>query len=222
MATDNRSSTWRLPWPTARPVNWSRPHNRSPTTRIAVCSPNCGSSPAWAHAGRKRIIASVVRRTRAAWPLRQSRNGHARQTSRLSWIFAPFVDLRAFVDLRVLRALRGSVNPLKHIVEHEPRDATAQLLPYVARGPEMMPPKMRAFLTSSSAAEKLRNDRTTASIVSDSTEKCVRSPNSLASTKPAAPLPHEWPDGYSGCAGVVNSGDQLVSAVVAGFPSSPA
>jgi serine/threonine protein kinase len=28
-------------------VDWSRPHNRSPTTRIAVCSPSCGSSPAW-------------------------------------------------------------------------------------------------------------------------------------------------------------------------------
>src|SRR6185295_9366040 len=82
-----------------------------------------------------------------------------------------------------------------------------------------MPAKMRAFFTSSRAVEKLLNDRTTPGIRSDSTAKRVRSPKRFASTAPAAPLMHEWPDGYSGCAGVANSGIHAGSSVVAGLPS---
>src|SRR5690242_5629988 len=82
-----------------------------------------------------------------------------------------------------------------------------------------MPAKIRAFFTSPSAAEKLSNCRTTPGITSDSTLNRVLSPKNLASTTPAAPLTHEWPDGYSGCAGVANSGIQAGSAIVAGLLS---
>ena len=82
-----------------------------------------------------------------------------------------------------------------------------------------MPAKMRAFFTSSSADEKLLNERTTPGIGSDSMLKCVRSPKRFASTAPAAALRHEWADGYSGCAGVAKSGIHAGSSVVLGLPS---
>ena len=55
---------------------------------------------------------------------------------------------------------------------------------------------------------------------SDVIVKCVRSPNSSARTAAAAPLTHEWPDGYPGWPGVANNGTQAGSGVVAGLPSS--
>src|SRR4051812_38509730 len=82
-----------------------------------------------------------------------------------------------------------------------------------------MPAKILAFLTSSSADEKLRNVRVTPSIVSEDAVKRVLSPNRSLSTAAAALLMHEWPDGYSGCPGVANNGVQLASSVVAGLPS---
>src|SRR5437762_2113747 len=82
-----------------------------------------------------------------------------------------------------------------------------------------MPAKMRASLISSRAAEKLEKDRTTPSITSESVLKEVPLPKMLASTVAAAPLTVEWPEGYSGKAGVVSSGVQLGSAVVSGLPS---
>src|SRR5882757_1294660 len=82
-----------------------------------------------------------------------------------------------------------------------------------------MPAKILAFFTSSSAVEKLSKDRTTPGITSDVTRKRVLSPKCCASTPAAAPLTHEWPEGYSGCAGVANNGNQVGSAVVAGLPS---
>ena len=49
--------------------------------------------------------------------------------------------------------------------------------------------------------------------------KCLFSPKKLASTTAAAPLTVEWPDGYSGCAGVAKSGIHEGSGLVAGLPS---
>ena len=82
-----------------------------------------------------------------------------------------------------------------------------------------MPAKMRAFFTSSSADAKLLNDRTTPGIWSDSMVKCVLSPKRFASTAAAAPLRHEWADGYYGCAGVAKRGIHVGSSFVAGLPS---
>src|SRR5436309_1642272 len=79
---------------------------------------------------------------------------------------------------------------------------------------------MRAFFTSSSASVKLRNERDTPSKRSLVTSKRVCSPNSFARIVVAAPLTHEWPDGYSGCAGVAKSGVQVASVVVAALPTS--
>ena len=52
--------------------------------------------------------------------------------------------------------------------------------------------------------------------------KAVLSPNTLASTVAAAPLKAPCPSAYSGKLGVVSSGCQFGSAVVAGLPSAPA
>ena len=49
--------------------------------------------------------------------------------------------------------------------------------------------------------------------------KVVPLPKVLARTVAAAPLRLEWPEGYSGWAGVIRSGVQLGSAVVSGLPS---
>ena len=61
-----------------------------------------------------------------------------------------------------------------------------------------MPAKMRASLTSSSAAVKLVNERITPGILSESTENAVLLPKRCDSTTAAEPLTVEWPDGYSG------------------------
>src|SRR5258706_7814264 len=82
-----------------------------------------------------------------------------------------------------------------------------------------MPAKMRASLISSRAAEKLRKERTTPGIRSDSDWKRVVWPKNLASTRAAAPLTVECPDGYSGWLGVANRGCHVGSSTVAGFPS---
>ena len=84
-----------------------------------------------------------------------------------------------------------------------------------------MPAKMRAFLISSRAAEKLPYDRITPAIsgASELTLKLVFSPKASESTLPAAPLTHEWPDGYSGWFGVTSSEVKDRSSAVAGFPS---
>jgi len=64
-----------------------------------------------------------------------------------------------------------------------------------------MPPKTRALAISEVAAAKLANVRVPG-LTSDVVLKVVSSPNASARTKAAAPLTVEWPDGYSGCAGV--------------------
>src|SRR5687767_7044053 len=52
--------------------------------------------------------------------------------------------------------------------------------------------------------------------------KRVSSPSSAAAMASMAPEIVEWPERYSGCEGVVPSGLQDGSAVVAGLPSSSA
>src|SRR5947209_19287549 len=78
---------------------------------------------------------------------------------------------------------------------------------------------MRAFFTSSSASLKLRNERVVPIMTSFVMVKRVRLPNSFGSTAVAAPHPHEWRDGYSGCPGVANSGVHAASTAVAEFQS---
>jgi hypothetical protein len=78
---------------------------------------------------------------------------------------------------------------------------------------------MRAFLTSSMAAEKLPKERFTPSNESEVMLKRVFSPRRFESTAAAAPLKHEWADGYSGCGGIGSSGVHVGSAEVSGFPS---
>src|SRR6267142_6337085 len=84
-----------------------------------------------------------------------------------------------------------------------------------------MPAKMRAFLISSSTSEKLPYEQITPAIsgASELTLKLVFSPKDCESILLAAPLTHEWPEGYSGWFGVMSSEVKDRSAVVAGFPS---
>src|SRR5882724_11259552 len=85
-----------------------------------------------------------------------------------------------------------------------------------------MPPKTRASAISATAAEKLGNarvpDRT-----SDVTVNGVSSPKASVRTNAAAPLTVEWPDGYSGWAGVPlvvsSQGAQFGSGSVPALPS---
>src|SRR5260370_12734551 len=67
-----------------------------------------------------------------------------------------------------------------------------------------MPPNTRALAISATACEKLANERIFAGFgfVSESTVKAVFSPNAAARMNAADPLTVEWPEGYSGCAGV--------------------
>src|ERR1035437_1577922 len=64
-----------------------------------------------------------------------------------------------------------------------------------------MPPKTRASAISATAAEKHVNARVPGR-TSEGTVNEVSSPNAAASTKAAAPLTVEWPEGYAGWAGV--------------------
>src|SRR5512133_164353 len=64
-----------------------------------------------------------------------------------------------------------------------------------------MPPNTRASLISASTDEKLANVRVPG-LTSDVSVTAVSSPKAAAKTKAAAPLTVEWPEGYSGCAGV--------------------
>src|SRR6266850_7976707 len=87
-----------------------------------------------------------------------------------------------------------------------------------------MPPKTRASAISATAAEKLGNARVPGRI-SDVTVNGVSSPNSAARTKAAEPLTVEWPDGYSGWAGVPagkksSQGTQVGSGSVPALPSA--
>src|SRR5260370_36084660 len=65
-----------------------------------------------------------------------------------------------------------------------------------------MPPKTRALAISATASEKLANERVFPGVVSEVTLNAVFSPNAAARMKAAEPLTVEWPEGYSGCAGV--------------------
>src|SRR6266436_7473660 len=67
-----------------------------------------------------------------------------------------------------------------------------------------MPPKTRALAISATASEKLANERNFPGVgfVSESTVNAVFSPNAAARINAAEPLTVEWPEGYSGCAGV--------------------
>src|ERR1700676_626880 len=64
-----------------------------------------------------------------------------------------------------------------------------------------MPPKTRALAISATASEKLENERVPGR-TSEVTLNAVFSPNATARMNAADPLTVEWPDGYSGCAGV--------------------
>src|ERR1043166_8538004 len=64
-----------------------------------------------------------------------------------------------------------------------------------------MPPNTRASAISDVAPVKLKKLRVPGR-TSDVVLNAVSSPNSLASMYAAAPLTVEWPEGYSGCAGV--------------------
>src|SRR5258708_24362593 len=65
-----------------------------------------------------------------------------------------------------------------------------------------MPPKTRAVAMCATASVKLANERVFPGVVSEVTLNAVFSPNAAARMKAAEPLTVEWPDGYSGCAGV--------------------
>jgi hypothetical protein len=85
-----------------------------------------------------------------------------------------------------------------------------------------MPPKTRASAISEVAAEKLANDRVPVR-TSEVTVNAVFSPNAAARINAADPLTVEWPDGYSGCAGVPagkksSQGTQFGSASTPGMP----
>src|ERR1700675_2562618 len=87
-----------------------------------------------------------------------------------------------------------------------------------------MPPKTRASAISATAAEKLGNDRVPGR-TSEMTVNGVSSPNAAPSTHAADPLTVEWPEGYSGWAGVPlgresSHGVQLGSGSVLAFPSA--
>src|ERR1700722_2469173 len=90
-----------------------------------------------------------------------------------------------------------------------------------------MPPNTPASAISATPAEKLGNARVPGR-TSEVTVNGVSSPNAAASTKAAAPLTVEWPEGYSGWAGVPDGkkssqGVQAVSgAVLALLSVSPA
>src|SRR5260370_42575299 len=71
-----------------------------------------------------------------------------------------------------------------------------------------MPPKTRALFTSSTAWEKLGNDRRTPGSFSESTENGVLSPKFAAKIPAAAALTVECPEGYSGKFGMI-PGDSL-------------
>src|ERR1700753_10604 len=82
-----------------------------------------------------------------------------------------------------------------------------------------IPPKTRAFWTSSSDCVKLRKCRVTPGMAFEFTLKEVSSPKICERMRAAAPLTQECADGYSGKAGVVTSGVQVESAVVASLLS---
>ena len=65
-----------------------------------------------------------------------------------------------------------------------------------------MPPNTRAFAISATASEKLTNERVFPGAVSEVRLNAVFSPNLAARMNAADPLTVEWPEGYSGCAGV--------------------
>jgi len=89
-----------------------------------------------------------------------------------------------------------------------------------------MPPKTRASAISATASEKLENVRVPGR-TSEVTLNDVFSPNAAATMNAAEPLTVEWPDGYSGCAGVpggkkINKVRELFSqARDVGFVSVP-
>src|ERR1700752_1997817 len=64
-----------------------------------------------------------------------------------------------------------------------------------------MPPKTRALAISATASEKLANVRVPGR-TSEVTLNAVFSPNAASRMNAAEPLTVEWPEGYSGCAGV--------------------
>src|SRR4029077_20272626 len=87
-----------------------------------------------------------------------------------------------------------------------------------------MPPNTLASAISATTAEKLGNDRVVPGRISDVIETAVLSPNSAARMYAAEQLTVEWPDGYSGCAGVPdgkasNHGVHPASGSVLAFPS---
>ena len=80
-----------------------------------------------------------------------------------------------------------------------------------------IPAKTRASFTSKTAREKLGKDRQTPGTLSESIRKDVLSPKKWASTEAADALTVEWPEAYSGCAGVPpKSGVQSTSTSVVG------
>src|SRR5580704_4028578 len=64
-----------------------------------------------------------------------------------------------------------------------------------------MPPNTRALAISATVSEKLENDRVPGR-TSEVTVNAVFSPKAAERMNAAEPLTVEWPDGYSGCAGV--------------------
>src|ERR1700726_647195 len=86
-----------------------------------------------------------------------------------------------------------------------------------------MPPNTRASAISATAAEKLENARVPVR-TSEVTVNGVSSPNAAPRINAAAPLTVEWPEGYSGCAGVPagkksSHGTQVGSGSVLSFLS---
>src|ERR1700694_2117381 len=86
-----------------------------------------------------------------------------------------------------------------------------------------MPPNTRASAISATAAEKLEKLRVPVQ-TSDVTLNGVLSPKAVARICAAAPLTVEWPDGYSGWAGVPvgkesSHGTQFGSGSVPALPS---
>src|SRR5215831_8558465 len=87
-----------------------------------------------------------------------------------------------------------------------------------------MPPKTLASAISSVAAEKLGKERVVPGRISEVSVNGVLSPNAAARIDAAAPLTVEWPDGYSGWAGVPGGkasshGVHPVSGSVLALPS---
>src|SRR5215472_9116132 len=86
-----------------------------------------------------------------------------------------------------------------------------------------MPPNTLASAISATTAERLGNDRVPGR-TSDVTETGVLSSNAAAKMYAAEPLTVEWPEGYSGCAGVPGGrasshGVHPESGSVLAFPS---